>query len=78
MYSILPVIGADQSGTRAGPHAGIKGRGTLVLPEGVGPCEVRPQQWEGREVSLGQLVAFPRPSGQSHQPEKEGTAEPGG
>ena len=78
MYSILPVIGTDQSGPRAGPHAGIKGRGALVLPEGMGPCEVRPQQWEGREVSLGQLVAFLRPSGQSHRPEKEGAAEPRG
>ena len=35
----------------------------LVLPEGVRPGEVRLQLWEGIEVSLGQLVAFLRPSG---------------
>ena len=32
----------------------------------------------GREVSLRQLVTFPRPLGQSRQPEKEGAAEPRG
>ena len=47
-------------------------------PEGVGPGEVRLQYWEGREDSLGQLVAFLRPSGQSRRPDKEGAAEPGG
>ena len=46
-------------------------------PEGVGPGEVRLQYWEGREDSLGQLVAFPSLSGQSRRPE-EGTAEPRG
>ena len=65
-------------GPGQGLTAGIKGRGGLVLPEWVGPCEVRPQQWEGHEVSLGQLVAFPCPSGQSCRPEKEGAAEPRG
>ena len=64
-------------GPRAGLYAGIKGRGAVVLLEGVRPGDVRLQHWEGREVSLGQLVAFPRPSGQSHRPE-EGTAEPRG
>ena len=70
--------GGDQSGPRAGPHTGIKGRGGLVLPEGVRPGEVRLQPWEGSEFSLGQLVAFLRPSEQSRRPEKEGAAEPGG
>ena len=70
--------GGDQSGPRAGPHTGIKGRGGLVLPEGVRPGEVRLQPWERSEFSLGQLVAFLRPSGQSLRPDKEGTAEPGG
>ena len=49
----------------------------MVLPEGVGLGEVRLQHWEGHEVSLGQLVAFPSLSGQSRRPE-EGTAEPRG
>ena len=66
----------DQLGPRAGPHAGIKARGARLLPEGVGLGEVRLQQWEGREVSLGQLVTFLSPSGQSGWPENEGTAEP--
>ena len=76
--SLATVVGADQSGPRARAHAGIKGRGARVLPEGVGPSEVRLQQWEGREVSLRQLVAFPHPSGESRLPEKEGAAEPRG
>ena len=70
--------GGDQSGPRAGPHSGIKGRGGLVLPEGVRPGEVRLQPWEGSEVSLAQLVAFLHPSGQSRRHEKEGAAEPRG
>ena len=55
----------DQLGPRAGPHTGIKARGARLLPEGVGLGEVRLQQWEGREVRLGQLVTFLSPSGQS-------------
>ena len=53
-----------------------RGRGALVLPEGVRLADVRLQQWEGREVGLGRLVAFQLPSGQSRQPEHEGAAEP--
>ena len=52
-----------------------RGRGALVLPEGVRLADVRLQQCEGREVGLGRLVAFQLPSGQSRQPEDEGAAE---
>ena len=44
-------------------------------PEGVGPGEVRLQYWEGREDSLGQLVASPCPLGQSCRLEED-AAEP--
>lgn len=55
-----------------------RGRGALVLPEGVRLAVVRLQQWKGSEVGLGRLVAFQLPSGQSRQPEDEGAAEPRG
>ena len=65
--------------TNQGPGPGLmqesRGRGFLVLPEGLGLGNVRLQQWEGREVGLGRLVAFQLPSGQSRQPEDEGAAE---
>ena len=70
--------GAVTNWGRAGPHAGIKARGARLLPEGVGLGKVRLRQWEGREVSLGQLVTFLSPSGQSCWPENEGAAEPRG
>ena len=76
--SLGTMIGTDQSGPRTRPQAGFKGRGGLALPEGVGACEVRLQQWEGVWVHLGQLVTFLRPLGQSRWPEKEGAAEPRG
>ena len=68
--------------TNRGPGPGLRlesrGRGVLVLLEGVGLGEVRLQQWEGCEVSLGQLMTFLSPSGQSCLPENEGAVEPRG
>ena len=68
--------------TNPGPRPGLtresRGRRGLVLPEGVGPGDVSLQQWEGREVGLGRLVAFQLPSGQSRRLEDEGAAEPRG
>ena len=55
-----------------------RGRGALVLPEGVRLADIRLQQCEGCEVGLGRLVAFQLLSGQSRQPEDEGAAEPRG
>ena len=57
--------------TNQGPGPGLmqesRGRGFLVLPEGVGPGNVRIQKWEGREVGRGGLVAFLLQSWQSRR-----------
>ena len=63
-------------GPGPGPKLESKGKGFLLLPEGVGPGDVRLQQWAGHEVSLRPLVTFLLPSGQSRPPEDEGAAEP--
>ena len=58
-------------GPGPGPKLESKGKGFCLLPEGVGPGDVRLQQWAGHEVSLRPLVTFLLPSGQSHPPEDE-------
>ena len=45
-------------GPGPGPKLESKGKGFRLLPEGVGPGNVRLQKWEGREVGRGGLVAF--------------------
>ena len=50
-------------GPRAGTQAAIKGKQSSGSAERGGAGEVSLQQWEEREVSLGQLVTFLLPSG---------------
>ena len=69
-------MGSDQSGPRPRTQAAIKGKQSSGSAERGGAGEVSLQQWEEREVSLGQLVTFLLPSGQRHWIEKEGAAEP--
>ena len=65
--------------TNQGPGPGLmqesRGRGFLVLPEGVGPGNVRLQKWEGREVGPGWFGGLPTPVRAEPPPVDDGAAE---
>ena len=65
--------------TNQGPGPGLmqesRGRGFLVLPEGLGLGNVRLQQWEGREVGPGRFGGLPTPVRPEPPPVDEGAAE---
>ena len=69
-------MGSDQSGSRTGTQAAIKGKRCSGSAGSGRAGEVSLQQWEEHEVSLGQLVTFLLPSEQRHWLENEGAAEP--
>ena len=56
-------------------QAAIKGKRSSGSAGRGGAGEVSLQQWEECEVSLGRLVTFLLPLGQSRRPEDEGAAE---
>ena len=82
MCSILPGNGdwlGTEEVTNQGPGPGLmqesRGRGFLVLPEGLGLGNVRLQQWEGREVGPGRFGGLPTPVRPEPPPVDEGAAE---